>query len=88
MNIEEIADSFGINIEEVRAKQNLIQLIIKERKNKGLSQKSLAKKLGVTQGRIAQIESGIGTAQITFDVLLHILSELGYTFKIITKKAA
>jgi DNA-binding XRE family transcriptional regulator len=88
MSVEEIADSMGISIAEVRAKQNLIRLIVKERKEKKLSQARLAKKLGVSQGRIAQIESGIGTSQVTFDVLLHILSELGYSFKIVTKKAA
>jgi len=44
--------------------------------------------LGVTQGRIAQIESGIGTAKITFDVLLHIFDVLGYEFKISTRKVA
>lgn len=88
MTPKEIADSMGISIEEVRAKQSLIQLIIKERKEKKLSQSVLAKKLGVSQGRIAQIESGIGTSQVTFDVLLHILAVLGYSFKIIAKKAA
>ena len=36
------------------------------------------KKLGVSQGRIAQIEAGIGTAQVSFDVLLNVLGELGY----------
>ena len=87
-SVEEIADSMGISIEEVRAKQNLIHLITKERKARKLSQAALAKKMGVSQGRIAQIESGIGTSQVTFDILLHILSELGFHFKIITKKAA
>ncbi len=88
MSVEEIASSLGVSISEVRAKQNLIQLIVKERKTKKLSQGDLAKKVGVTQGRIAQIESGIGTAKVSFDILLNILAVLGYSFKILTKKAA
>lgn len=88
MTIEELAKSLGVNPIEVREKQRLICLIVKERKITKLSQAGLAKKVGVTQGRIAQIESGIGTAKITFDVLLNILSVLGYNFRILPKKAA
>lgn len=88
MTVNEIANSFGIDANEVREKQNLIQQIVKERKARKMSQAQLAKKLGLTQGRIAQIESGIGTARITFDVLLNLLTTLGYQFKIISKKAA
>ena len=88
MSVEEIADSLGINAGEGREKQHLIQMIVKARKAQKLSQAALAKKVGVTQGRIAQIESGIGTINITFDVLLSILSVLGYQFKIVAKKAA
>ncbi len=88
MSVAETARSLGVSIGEVREKQHLIELIIKERKTKKLSQQALAKKIGVTQGRIAQIESGVGTAKITFDVLLNILSALGYGFKIVPRKAA
>lgn len=88
MTVEEIARSFGISVSEVREKQHLIELIIKDRKAKRLSQQALAKKIGVTQGRIAQIESGIGTSKVTFDVLLSILETLGYSFKIVPRKAA
>ena len=88
MSVQEIADSLGVSTTEVSAKQELILLIIKLRKEKKFSQESLAKEVGVTQGRIAQIESGIGTSRISFDVLLHILSVLGYGFKIVPKKAA
>ena len=87
-NFEKLAKTLGINPAEVREKQKLIQLIIDARKEKGLSQMALAKKIGVSQGRIAQIESGIGTAQITFDVLLNVLSSLGFDFKIKTTKVA
>ncbi len=88
MSVEEIARSMGIDVSEVREKQHLIHLIVRGRKVQRLSQVALAKKAGVTQGRIAQIESGIGTANITFDVLLGILAVLGYQFRIVTKKAA
>ena len=88
MTVEEIAASLGVNVSEVREKQHLIQMIIKARKARKLSQAALAKKVGVTQGRIAQIESGIGTANVTLDLLLSILSILGYEFRIVTKKAA
>jgi transcriptional regulator with XRE-family HTH domain len=87
-NFEEIAKNLGVSPSEIREKQKLIQLIVETRKKKGLSQVTLAKKLGVSQSRIAQIESGIGTSQISFDVLLNILGELGYEFKIISKKVA
>ncbi len=88
MSTEKLAKSLGLNAAEVREKQRLIQLIISARKEMGLSQVALAKKLKVSQGRIAQIESGIGTAKITFDVLLGVLSVLGYEYKIISKRVA
>lgn len=88
MTIEEIAESLGISASEVREKQRLMELIVKARKKAGISQAVLAKKVGVTQGRIAQIETGIGTSKVTFDVLLHILEVLGYDFKIVPKKVA
>ena len=88
VQLEELAESLGVNPVEVREKQKLIKVIVTSRKRKKWSQAALAKKVGVTQSRIAQIESGIGTAKITFDVLLNILSNLGYDYKVVTKKAA
>lgn len=88
MTVQEIAKSLGVSIGEVKAKQELIGLIIKLRKAQKLSQQGLARKVGVTQGRIAQIESGIGTSQISFEVLFDILTTLGYHYRIILKKAA
>lgn len=87
MSVKELALSLGVNPAEVREKQKLITLIVKTRKKEGISQVALAKKVGVTQSRIAQIESGVGTAKMTFDVLLNILRTLGYEFKIGLKKA-
>ena len=88
MTVEELAKNLGVNAKEVQEKQKLMQLIVKVRKEKGLSQAGLAKKVGVSQSRIAQIESGVGTAKVTFDVLLNILMALGYNFKIVPTKAA
>ncbi|HLG19839.1 MAG TPA: helix-turn-helix domain-containing protein [Bdellovibrionota bacterium] len=88
MSIEELADSLGVDVGEVREKQRLMALIVRIRKERGLSQAKLAQKVGVTQGRIAQIESGVGTSRVTFDVLLGILGALGYDYRIVTKRAA
>ena len=88
MSVDELAKSLGVNANEVREKQRLILQIVKTRKALKLSQTTLAKKVGVTQSRIAQIESGIGTSKISFDVLLNILTSLGFDFKIVSRKAA
>jgi len=88
MTFEQVAKSLGVNPAEVREKHRLIGLIVKVRKGKGMSQTALAKKIGVTQGRIAQIESGIGTSRVTFDVLLNLLNTLGYDYKIVPRLAA
>lgn len=87
-NFEKLAKSLGVNPVEVREKQKLMELISEARQEKGLSQAALAKKLGVSQGRIAQIESGVGTAKVTFDVLLNVLLTLGYEIKIVPRKVA
>lgn len=88
ISVARIARSLGLNETEVREKQRLIELIIDVRKKKGLSQTALAKKLGVSQGRIAQIETGVGTRSVSFDVLLNILVILGYDFHIVSRQVA
>lgn len=88
VSIEELAKSLGANVTEIREKQRLVGLILKARKAKKLSQAALAKKLRITQARIAQIESGVGTAKVTFDVLFNMLVALGYDYRVVTKKAA
>jgi predicted transcriptional regulator len=88
VNVEQLAKSLGVNISEVREKQRLVGLIVKIRKSKKISQSMLAKKLGVSQARVAQIESGIGTAKISFDVIFKILVALGYDYRVTTHKAA
>ncbi len=77
-----------MDIQEVREKHRLIELIKKARKANKISQAQLAKKLGITQGRIAQIESRMGTARVTFEVLLSLLRELSYECKIAAKRVA
>ena len=88
LSIEQLAKSLGANISEVREKHRLIAMIIKVRKAKKVSQAALAKKLGVSQARIAQIESGIGTASVTFDIIFNVLVALGYNYRVTTRKAA
>lgn len=88
ISIEELAKSLGANTTEIREKQRLVGLIVSTRKEKKLSQASLAKKLGISQARIAQIESGVGTAKVTFDILFNILVALGWNYRVVTKKAA
>jgi transcriptional regulator with XRE-family HTH domain len=88
MIVEELAKSLGVDVNEVREKHRLIELIKKARKEKKMSQFQLAKKVGVTQGRIAQIESRVGTSKVALEILLSILRELGYEYKIVAKKVA
>lgn len=77
-----IAKDLGIDIDEVRAKQHLMGLIKDLRLKKKLTQVDLAHRLNVSQGRVAQIESGIGTARITYDVLFNALKALDYGCKL------
>ncbi len=88
MPLSELARSLGADLAEVREKQRLVDMIVKIRKAKKMSQAALAKRLGVSQSRVAQIESGIGTAKVTFDILFHILTSLGYDYKVIATRAA
>jgi len=88
ITLRQFAKSVGASVSEVREKQRLIERIVKVRKAQELSQAALAEKMGVTQARIAQIESGIGTAKVSFDVLFKILVALGYDYRVVTSKAA
>ncbi len=88
LSLNELALALGVNPREIREKRKLIHRIKVMRNEMGLSQAQLAKKLKVTQGRIAQIESGIGTRTVSFDLLLHILDTLGCDYTITSRKAA
>ena len=87
-SVAELAKSMGADLAEIREKQRLIDMIVRIRRARKVSQAALAKKLGVSQSRVAQIESGIGTAKVSFDVIFHILTSLGYDYKVVTRKAA
>lgn len=86
VTLKELADKFGINYVEQKEKSDLIKKIIKARKDQGLSQQELAKKIGISQPRIAKIESRIEAHEITFDTIFKILTVLGYSYKISTLK--
>lgn len=88
ISFNEQALALGINPKEIREKHKLIRRIKAMRNELDLSQAELAKKLKVTQGRVAQIESGIGTRTVSFDLLLHILDILGCDYTITSRKAA
>ena len=88
ISIDQLAKSLGVSVFEVREKQRLIEMIVKIRKAKKMSQSVLAKKLGVSQARVAQIEGGVGTSKISFDVIFSILTTLGYDYRVVTRKAA
>jgi predicted transcriptional regulator len=88
MSVDKLAKSLGVDVDEAREKHRLIELIKKARKEKHISQAVLAKKIGVTQGRIAQIESRIGTTKVTFEILFRILRQIGYEYRIVAKRSA
>lgn len=88
VSVRELAQQLGVDYREVQEKQRLVALIVRRRKTRGISQAALARKLGVSQARVAQIESGVGTAKVTFDVLFNVLLALGYEYKVVTSEAA
>ncbi len=83
-----LSQELGVNYFEMKEKQRLIERIIKLRAEFGLSQAELAGMVGVSQGRIAQIESGIGTSRISFDVIFHIINALGFNCEVRLKRTA
>ena len=87
-SLPQLARELGVDYEQTRQKHKLIALIVGERKRQALSQAMLAQRVGVTQGRIAQIESGIGTRRMTFDVLLRVLTALGYEVRFSARRRA
>ncbi len=85
VSTEDLAKKAGINLAVVREKQRLMAFISKARKKAKLSPAALAKKVGITQKRVTQIESGVGTSKVTFDLLFSIFRTLGYNLKIIVR---
>ena len=83
---KQLAKELEINYEEQEQKQELIQKIVRIRKALGLTQAQMAKRLGVSQSRIAKIESCVGIHKVSFDMLFRILAALGYRCKIVPQK--
>ena len=88
VNLKNIAKDMDVSFEDLQEKQRLMDKIRQLRLKQGLSQVELAEHIGVSQSRIAQIESGVGTRKVTFDVLFHILHVLGYGIQVRLKKVA
>lgn len=87
MTNEQLANALGIDLAEVKAKKKLIGQIRRARVASGMSQLELGRRVGVSQARIAKIESGIGTGKITFDALFNILQSLGYEYHVSARPA-
>ena len=88
ISTEKLAKQLGVNYAEIKARQDLIRKIKTGREKAKLTQEDLAKMVGKSQSWIAKVESGLGTKNVSFDVLFQLLSALGYDFKITTRKAA
>ena len=86
VDIDEWAEELGVNINELRQKEQLIEKIVKSRKGVNLTQGQLAEMVGVSQPRIAQIENRTKIGKISFDVLFKILGVLGHDIRITTRK--
>jgi DNA-binding XRE family transcriptional regulator len=88
VNLSRLADDLGVDINEIDQKLKLREMIVKVRAARGLSQEELARVVGVSRSRIAQIEAGIKMHKMSFDILLRVLNCLGYKYTITTKKLA
>jgi transcriptional regulator with XRE-family HTH domain len=86
VNLESWAQETGVDLPELRQKNQLIEEIVNARKALKLTQVQLAKLVGVSQPRIAQIENRTRIGSITFDVLFQILGHLGFAFDIRMRK--
>ena len=62
-------------------------MIKKRRQELAYTQAELAKLLNISQSRIAKIESGLSTKNISFDLLFRILTALGFEFKVVLGKS-
>jgi HTH-type transcriptional regulator/antitoxin HipB len=63
------------NEQRLTSEEQVVELIRQRRKAKGLSQQQLASKLGVTQARLSEIESG--RAHLSVERLIAIVVLLG-----------
>ena len=83
---KQLAKDLGIDYRELKAKHELIKKIIAYREKNRLSQATLAKIVGLSQARIAQIESRVYCDKVSFEVLFKLLASLGYEYKLTVKK--
>ena len=65
-------------------REDIIQQLIKARKNAGLTQKELSEKINIPQGNLSRLEGG--NQMPTIDTILKIASELGYRVELNLKK--
>ena len=70
INTKKLAAKYQIDISVIEAKHKLIEDIKLARIRQGLSQFQLGQKMGKSQSFVAKIESGIGTRNFSFDLLL------------------
>ena len=88
IDLEELADELGVDYTEMKAKHELIDTIKKARKKHKFTQTKLGELVGVSQSRIARIENGVGTKNMSFEILFRILEALGYEYNISLKKVS
>ncbi len=83
------ADFLQMTLEEkryVELKMQLADMLEKKRKEEGLTQQALAKRLHSSQSRVAFMEKGV--ASVSLDLILRALFALGMTPKQVAKQIA
>ena len=77
-----LAKQLGIDYAELKAKQDLIKKIRAAREKRNLTQAEFAKKIRKSQSWVAKVESGLGTKNVSFEVLFGMLTALGFSYRI------
>ena len=67
--------------EEIRVEEEIIQAVIKARKEKNLTQQQLSDISGIKQPTIARIENGTNSPMVS--TLMKMLYSMGYTLKVV-----
>lgn len=67
--------------EEIRVEEEIIQAVIKARKEKNLTQQQLSDISGIKQPAIARIENGTNSPMV--NTLMKMLYSMGYTLKVV-----
>lgn len=75
-----LVESFGLSSAAMRAGELVRQM----RRHAGLSQVGLAERLGVSQARVSEIESGAGTHGPTWDVMERIAAVCGQAIGVLS----